>query len=103
VSRTASDLNASVNCRRVGVAMLTSNFIILPLMEVSVKSGEGQPSFKLSSSILSAVFWSLRYVHERSSNFFQLGILLAVSCFEKPAPVKKQSDLFERAKAKSKK
>jgi hypothetical protein len=24
------------------VAMLTSNFIILPLMEVSVKSGEGQ-------------------------------------------------------------
>jgi hypothetical protein len=26
----------------VGVAMLTSNFVILPLMEVSVKSGEGQ-------------------------------------------------------------
>jgi hypothetical protein len=41
VSRTASDLKASVNWRRVGVAILTSNFIILPLMEVSMKSGEG--------------------------------------------------------------
>jgi len=42
VSRTASDLNASVNFRRVVLGMLTSNFMILPLMEVSMKSGEGQ-------------------------------------------------------------
>ena len=28
--------------RRVSVAMLPSNFIMLPLMEVSVKPGEGQ-------------------------------------------------------------
>jgi hypothetical protein len=39
VSRTASDLKASVNWRRVGGSMLTSNFIMLPLMEVSTKLG----------------------------------------------------------------
>jgi hypothetical protein len=40
-NRTASSLNASVYDRRVFVLILSSNFIILPLMEVSVKSGEG--------------------------------------------------------------
>jgi hypothetical protein len=37
-----STLTASVNWRRVVVAMLTSDSMILPLMEVSVKSGEAQ-------------------------------------------------------------
>ena len=35
-------LNASVNGRRVVSGILTSNFMILPLMEVSMKSGKGQ-------------------------------------------------------------
>lgn len=37
VSRTASDLNASVNRCRVVFGMQTSNFIILPHMDVSMK------------------------------------------------------------------
>ena len=39
--RTASSLNVSVYDRRIFVLILASDFIILPLMEVSVKSGEG--------------------------------------------------------------
>jgi hypothetical protein len=39
-------LNSSVNRRRVVSGMLTSNFMILPLMEVSMKSGEGQSEIK---------------------------------------------------------
>jgi hypothetical protein len=50
----ASALKASVNWRRVGVAMLTSNFIILPLMEVSMKSGEGHDEVgKLMNELIS--------------------------------------------------
>jgi hypothetical protein len=40
--RAASSLTASVYDRRVFVLMLPSDFIILLLLEVSVKSGEGQ-------------------------------------------------------------
>jgi len=39
---TASSLNVSVYDRRVFVLIMSSNFIILPLREVSVKLGEGQ-------------------------------------------------------------
>jgi hypothetical protein len=45
-------LNASVNFRRVVLGMLTSNFMILPLMEVSMKSGEGQVYSSMQSSRL---------------------------------------------------
>ena len=45
-NRTASSLNVSVYDRRVFVLIMSSDFIILPLMEVSVKSGEGQASIK---------------------------------------------------------
>src|SRR5206468_3072169 len=41
-NRTASLLNSSVYRRRVLAGMVTSDFTILPRMEVSVKSGEGQ-------------------------------------------------------------
>ncbi|HWF62818.1 MAG TPA: hypothetical protein VN666_21275, partial [Nitrospira sp.] len=40
-NRTASSLNSSVDRRRVLVIILSSDFIILLLLEVSVKSGEG--------------------------------------------------------------
>jgi hypothetical protein len=42
LNRTASRLKSLVYRRRVPVDMITSNFTILPLMGVSVKSGEGQ-------------------------------------------------------------
>jgi len=42
LNRTASRLKSSVYRRRIPVDMITSNFTILPLMGVSVKSGEGQ-------------------------------------------------------------
>lgn len=41
-NRTASVLNSSEYRRRVLVVILPSNFILLFLMRVSVKSGEGQ-------------------------------------------------------------
>src|SRR6266849_3799566 len=40
-NRTASRLKSSVYRRRVPADMVTSDFTILPLMGVSVKSGEG--------------------------------------------------------------
>ena len=41
-NRTASDLNSSVYRRRFASAMMTTNFTILSLIGVSVKSGELQ-------------------------------------------------------------
>ena len=42
--RTAASLKTAVYDRRIFVLMLSSDFLIHPLMEGSVKSGEGQLS-----------------------------------------------------------
>ncbi|HWF61083.1 MAG TPA: hypothetical protein VN666_12340, partial [Nitrospira sp.] len=53
-NRTASSLNSSVDRRRVLVIILSSDFIILLLLEVSVKSGEGQAHINRSTGRPSA-------------------------------------------------